>query len=139
MEKLQNDVGLGKLPAPLLAGVALFWCTLAAYCFLALSRRFGKSSQAHFQQLIPIFEWRFAMVRLTALTATFGAVIAFPFTIVRLALNRQDADTATQALFNDKIDTAVSGLHAQRQITKWAEPERPTGWEDDVTPPQRRD
>lgn len=101
--------------------------------FLGLVAQIWEVISSTFPTADTNFEWRFAMVRLTALTATFGAVIAFPFTIVRLALNRQDADTATQALFDDKIDTAVSGLHAQRQITKWDEPERPTGWEDDVT------
>jgi uncharacterized protein YjbI with pentapeptide repeats len=37
------------------------------------------------------------------------------------------------ALFNDKINAAVSDLHAQRQLTKWYRTSVQNGWEDDIT------
>ena len=55
------------------------------------------------------------------------------FSVIRVWINERTASSAEEALFNDKINAAVSDLHAQRQVTKWDEDETPTGWEDDVT------
>jgi hypothetical protein len=132
--KLQNDLGLGMLPSPLFVGVTLLWTTLAGLLLFGLLTQIWEViSSINPTSKETILNWRLALVKLTALTATFGAVIAFPFTIVRLALTREQTDTATEELFNDKIDAAVSDLHAQRQITKWDEKVAQNGWEDDVT------
>jgi uncharacterized protein YjbI with pentapeptide repeats len=80
-----------------------------------------------------VWKWRFSMVKLTALTATLGAVVALPFTLVRLTLTRRQTQTAVDALFNDKVDAAVSDLHAQRRVTKWLRSGVQNGWEDDIT------
>ena len=48
-------------------------------------------------------------------------------------MNERTASAAEEALFNDKINAAVSDLHAQRQITKWLRTGAQNGWEDDVT------
>ena len=56
------------------------------------------------------------------------------FSIIRVWMNERTASAAEEALFNDKINAAVSDLHAQRQITKWdTDDKAQTGWEDDVT------
>ena len=140
MEKLRNEVGLAILPAPIFVIVTLLWCTLAGILLLGLLAQIWEIISTAAPTADSSFEWRFAMVRLTALTATFGAVIALPFTIVRLVYMRRQTETAAEtlvsdkeALFNDKINTAVSDLHAQRKITKWKNGEADNGWEDDVT------
>ena len=55
------------------------------------------------------------------------------FSIIRVWINERTASSAEGALFNDKINAAVSDLHAQRQITKWLCTGAQNGWEDDVT------
>jgi hypothetical protein len=62
-----------------------------------------------------------------------GAVVALPFTLIRLTHSRRQTQTAKEALFNNKIDAAVSDLHAQRQVTRWTGDDANNGWEDDVT------
>lgn len=80
---------------------------------------------------------RFILISLAGLTATTGAVIALPFTVVRLALTQKQADTAAEALLNDKINAAASDLAARRQVTRvigaGTEAEQVlTEWEDDI-------
>jgi uncharacterized protein YjbI with pentapeptide repeats len=55
------------------------------------------------------------------------------FSIIRVWMNERTASAAEEALFNDKINAAVSDLHAQRQVTKWLRTGAQNGWEDDVT------
>lgn len=71
----------------------------------------------------------FALVRLTAMTATLGAVVALPFTLIRLRLTQEANDTATDSLFNDKLNTATQDLYAMRQ--RWDGEQHI--WEDDIT------
>jgi hypothetical protein len=72
----------------------------------------------------------------TAVAVLMGVLAASAtifFSVIRVWMNERTASAAEEALFNDKINAAVSDLHAQRQITKWADEGTPTGWEDDVT------
>ena len=131
---LQKRVGREQLNSGLFFIASVMWLLVFASLFvgllatiwLVISTKTPTSSDG-------IWDWRFTLVGLAALTATMGAVVALPFTLVRLTYVRRQTDTATQALFNDKIDTAVSDLYAQRQITKWEQADKPTGWQDDVT------
>ncbi|NRB18137.1 MAG: pentapeptide repeat-containing protein [Rhodobacteraceae bacterium] len=82
--------------------------------------------------------FRFALLRLTAFTATLGAVIALPFTVIRLKLTGEQTNTATESLFNDKINAATDDLHAMRQISKTTQDAdgnevTQTLWQDDIT------
>ncbi len=70
-------------------------------------------------------EYLFYVLRIAGLTTVLGAVIALPFTIIRLRLTQRQTDTATEALFNDKMTVANTDLYARRQT-------RDGGWEDDV-------
>ncbi len=70
-------------------------------------------------------EYLFYVLRIAGLTTVLGAVIALPFTIIRLRLTQRQTDTATEALFNDKMTAATTDLYARRQT-------RDGGWEDDV-------
>lgn len=71
---------------------------------------------------------RFVFLRLTALTATMGATVALPFTLIRLRLTSEQTQTATDSLFNDKINAATENLNAMRQ--RWDG--KQNIWEDDI-------
>jgi hypothetical protein len=83
------------------------------------------------------WDWRFSLAKMAGLTATLGAVVALPFTMIRLTFTRIQTETASEALFNDKINAAVSDLHAQRQVTVSGleNPDQPNldVWQDDIT------
>ena len=131
---LQKQIGLEKLNSGLFFIAGVMWALIFASLFIALlSTIWLVISNETPATSDDVWDWRFTLVGMAALTATLGAVVALPFTLVRLTYARRQTETATQALFNDKINAAVSDLHAQRQITKWDKPEYPTGWEDDVT------
>ena len=63
-------------------------------------------------------DWRFTLTKVTALTAVLGAVLVFPFTLVRLSLARDLNRHAENVLFNEKINVASASLYATRQITR---------------------
>lgn len=57
-----------------------------------------------------------------------GATVALPFTLIRLRLTSEQTQTATESLFNDKINAATDDLHAMRQ--RWDGTQNI--WEDDI-------
>jgi hypothetical protein len=113
---LQSRIGLANLPSPLFVFVLVLWSTLAGLLLLGLLAQIWAIMSSAIPNDIEVFEWRFALVRLTALTATFGAVVAFPFTVVRLALVSKQTITAEQGLITDRLNKAVEGLGSSRII-----------------------
>lgn len=82
-------------------------------------------------------DFLFSVLRLAGLTTVLGAVIALPFTIVRLGLSTQQTKTARDSLFNEKINAATQGLYARRQVTKAVAPGgsyklHQDFWQDDI-------
>lgn len=78
-------------------------------------------------------ELRFHLTKITALTAVLGAVVAFPFTLIRIQLTQEQNRHAENSLFNEKMNAAISDLHAQRQVTKTHRKDgRMNVWEDDI-------
>ena len=63
-----------------------------------------------------IWNLRFDLVKLTALTATLGAVVALPITMQRLRLTRLQTTTAEEGLITDRISKAVEGLGAEKNV-----------------------
>ena len=134
LHRLSIRLGLNGVPfsavLPFLLFLALLFSGLLFGLLALLQEIFsqgfpeGKDAKA---------EWRFVLTKIAAFTAVLGAVVALPFTLIRLSLNRQQVDTALEALTNDKMNTAVDDLHAQRQITKWKNKIASNGWEDDIT------
>ena len=134
--ELQRHVGLQKINTGLFLVALVFWGIIFALLFCGLVLVIWTFILATVPNTsIPeeIWDWRFSLVKLTALTATMGAVVALPFTLIRLTHSRRQTQTAKEALFNNKIDAAVSDLHAQRQVTRWIGDDASNGWEDDVT------
>jgi uncharacterized protein YjbI with pentapeptide repeats len=134
LEAFQAKLGLPGLNAGLFFLILLLWGALflllslglvwLIYSTLTEGLPAGKDAEA---------EWRFALTKLVALTGVLGAVVALPFTLVRIGLTRQQVNTAKEALLNDKIDVAVSDLYAQRQITVKEGEAYHDIWEDDIT------
>ena len=61
-----------------------------------------------------VWSWRFSLAQIAGLTAVLGAIIALPFTIMRLLLNRKQTETAEQGMITDRINKAVAGLGEEK-------------------------
>ena len=61
------------------------------------------------------------------------AMIGAPLVVWRTSIAQDQTKTAKEALFNDKINAAVTDLHVQRQITKWKDDKAENVWDYDVT------
>ncbi|MCA8882776.1 MAG: pentapeptide repeat-containing protein [Rhodobacteraceae bacterium] len=59
---------------------------------------------------------RWTLLTLTALTAAISAVIALPFTIIRIGHSRRQTRTAEENLTTDLINKAVEGLGAEKTV-----------------------
>ncbi|MDA5555550.1 pentapeptide repeat-containing protein [Shimia sp. MMG029] len=130
--RLQEALGAKRWPAKWFVAVALFWAVLALCLFGGLIVTIGMIVH----QLFFAADFtanRFPLIQLAALTATLGAVVALPFTVLRLKLTQEQTETAKAALFNEKITEAAADLHAQRQVSKETESGWGTVWEDDIT------
>ncbi len=60
---------------------------------------------------------RMLLITMTALTASLGATIALPFTVLRTQYNKRQTDAAEAGLVNNKLDAAFAGLSARRKVT----------------------
>lgn len=79
-----------------------------------------------------IWDFRFKLIQLTALTTVLGAVIALPFTLIRLGLTQDQTKTARDSLFNEKINAATQGLYARRQVSLGEGTDAHDIWRDDI-------
>ena len=65
-----------------------------------------------------VWNWRFTLAQLAALTTVLGAVIALPVTINRLILSRRQTKTAEEGLITDRINKAVEMLGAEKTVKR---------------------
>ncbi len=127
---LREKLGLSNLWQPIFMLAALLWLMIfVALVFGLLLQLLELIRFLAPESTIKQTEARFALVRLTAMTATLGAVVALPFTLMKVNLTREANETATEALFNDKLNAATEDLHAMRQ--RWDGEQNI--WEDDIT------
>ena len=136
LSQLQERMGLSGLDGGVFFVILLFWAVIFLSLFLGLLAVIWSFAWGPLPTEAEIWDWRFSLAKLTALTAVLGAVVALPFTLIRLKLAREQNAHAEEALYNDKMNTAVEDLYAQRQITKWNGRNNETasnGWEDDIT------
>jgi hypothetical protein len=61
---------------------------------------------------------RWTLLTITALTAGLSAVIALPFTLLRTHFNRRSTDAEEEGLLTDRINKAVEGLGAQKEVNR---------------------
>ena len=136
-EVLQLRLGLAEINSGVLFIAATLWVLIFASLAFGLLAVIWSFAMAPFPQgNEAVWDWRFSLAKLAALTATLGAVVVLPLTVIRLTLSRTQTETAVEALFNDKINAAVEDLHTQRQISKPIADSNPktheTIWQDDV-------
>lgn len=139
IQSLRAQLGLSHLSWHLFLLAAAAWALILALLLFGLAHTIwdiiwqavpnAQSNETQSQNLPQIWEFRFSIARLAGLTATIGAVIALPFTLIRLRLSHQQNETATEALFNDKLKAATEDLHAMRQ--RWDGTQNI--YEDDIT------
>lgn len=136
---LRTQLGLGNIDLRLLIPGVLLWVVLfllllvglIGLIWTSLAQGIPQDAEARTRAL-------FNVLRIAGLTTVLGAVVALPFTLIRLRLNAEQTKTATESLFNDKINAAAADLHAQRQVTKAVAPGgsyrlHQDFWEDDIT------
>ncbi|MEM9139935.1 MAG: pentapeptide repeat-containing protein [Pseudomonadota bacterium] len=115
--RIKDAFGLDDTAARLAVLAAGFWAIL----FLAL---FSGLLMMLFQSVGMVVTGqgldtvRIGLFAIAALTATLGAVVALPFTVIRIALTRKSTETAEASLFNEKINAASGDLHAMRLISR---------------------
>ncbi|MFW5678276.1 MAG: pentapeptide repeat-containing protein, partial [Rhodosalinus sp.] len=133
---LQRALGLPAANPLVMAAVGLLWLALA---LLLAGGLFTLIWVTLTQGVIApdaggdLWEFRFRLAQMLALTTVLGAVVALPITLTRLRLSREQAETAKEALFNQKITEAAADLYAQRQVTLRPITGGPVnGWEDDI-------
>ncbi|CRL13401.1 pentapeptide repeat-containing protein [Phaeobacter italicus] len=129
---LQSKLGLDAIWAPVLLIGAALWAIVFGLLVVGLLSVIWEIIQGvHWKSTASDMSnsGRFALVRLTAITATTGAVIAFPLTLIKVKLTRDASETTEKSLFNDEINAATEDLHAMRQ--RWDGTQNI--WEDDIT------
>ncbi|GAA6178629.1 hypothetical protein NBRC116594_00670 [Shimia sp. NS0008-38b] len=129
---VRKALGAQDMPEALFFLLVLLWMVLALCLFAGLVVTIGMIGH----QLFFADDFtanRFPLIQLAALTATLGATVALPFTVIRLKLTQDQTHTAKASLFNQKITEAAADLHAQRQISKKVGVRKwETLWEDDI-------
>lgn len=112
--RYKKYTGLIKVPEPLPELILLIWITILALLIAGLGWTIAKTAFG----AIPNGETATtALFRLAGLTGVTGAVVAFPFTILRTHYNQRQTDAAEAALVNDKLNAAFAGLSARRTVT----------------------
>ncbi|MFP4569600.1 pentapeptide repeat-containing protein [Rhodosalinus sp.] len=136
LRRLQRALGLPAANPLVMAAVGLLWLALA---LLLAGGLFTLIWVTLTQGVIApdagadLWEFRFRLAQMLALTTVLGAVVALPITLTRLRLSREQAETAKEALFNQKVTEAAADLYAQRQVTLRPITGGPVnGWEDDI-------
>lgn len=118
LPKLQERMGLGALPEVLVLLLSIVWTALfLSLVFGIFWVVYGIFDRASAVTAEEGRELRWYLLTLTAITASLGAVISLPFTLIRVGLNRRQTETAEQGLITDRINTAVEGLGAEKQTS----------------------
>lgn len=121
LKALRESLGLGKLhPIPFMVLLAFYTILASVLALGLLGMVIEVIAHAIPTRRLPatVWDFRFKLVQITALTTVLGAVIALPLTVIRLRLTQKQTDTATESLFNEKINAATEGLYARRQISE---------------------
>ncbi|WP_297768490.1 pentapeptide repeat-containing protein [uncultured Roseovarius sp.] len=119
IRRLAEKVGMKGLHPVLFLILLLTWGIVAGTLFAGLYAILWQVIfHAPPEAAENVWNWRFTLAQLVALTTVLGAVIALPITINRLILTRRQTETAEDALFNDKVSVATTDLATRRQITR---------------------
>ncbi|WP_417676926.1 pentapeptide repeat-containing protein [Pseudodonghicola sp.] len=115
LERLKDRLGLASLNSGLFLIVLTFWGAL----FLTLTVGLIWLIWDLIWMGIPDDPggvWGFSIARIAGLTATLGAVVALPFTLIKVRMTGEQTRTAQEGLITDRINKAVEGLGAEKII-----------------------
>lgn len=117
LDQLRTALGLSTLPRLVVLAGSLLWGTLLVVLVGSLIwtlfdiRHHLAPTEDRAEAL------RGLLVTLTAMTATLGAVVAFPVTLTRIRQSQKANDLTDERLFNDKLNEASKNLAAWRDVT----------------------
>jgi uncharacterized protein YjbI with pentapeptide repeats len=149
---MQKQMGLDKLNGGAFFIAIVMWGLIFGSLLIGLFAiiwQLALSSQPDPAISKEIWDWRFSLAKLAALTATLGAVVAFPFTLVRLSLARQQTTFSEEtlqlekeSLFDERLDKALSNMSASyiykalgRNLSNKSTPiDHYFQWKDDAIP-----
>lgn len=117
LDQLRTALGLSTLPRLVVLAGTLLWGILLVVLVGSLVwtlfdiRHHLAPTENRAEAL------RGLLVTLTAMTATLGAVVAFPVTLTRIRQSQKANDLTDERLFNDKLNEASKNLAAWRDVT----------------------
>ncbi|WP_417269633.1 pentapeptide repeat-containing protein [Celeribacter sp.] len=118
LTKLKERLGAGAWPDILFWGVVLLWIALTGLLIFGLLT-FILDIITHPTPQDDDGRTFYTLVTKTAaLTAVLGAVVAFPFTVLRLKLTDTQTKTAEQNHFNDILSKAIANLGAEKVVKR---------------------
>jgi len=129
IERVRSFFQLDQLPLGVVFLGVLLWVMLFTTLFIGLIYVITEAVRTPYPEGVDDrWDFRFALAKLTAITAVIGALIAFPFTVWRIRLTREQVRIAdaTRALtdtslFNEKFSAAANGLATRKQVTQIAQ------------------
>ncbi|OUD10653.1 hypothetical protein BVC71_03965 [Marivivens niveibacter] len=116
---LQKELGLAKLPIAFFVLGAIIWSLMLFASVVGLLWTIYEA----LQNMKPItnedqLALRGVLTTFAAMAATLGAVVAFPFTLIRIQHSAKQNDLTDERLFNDKLNDASQNLAAWREVTE---------------------
>lgn len=116
LKDLQRTLSLSRIPLWIIVPLGVIWCVLFIVLLVSLfwvlfemPRVVGNSDETAGQIVL-----RFSLLSIAALTATLGAVVTLPLTLVRIQYTRRQTETIEQGLITDRINKAVEMLGRRR-------------------------
>jgi len=122
IERVRSFFQLDQLPLGVVFLGVLLWVMLFTTLFIGLIYVITEAVRTPYPEGVDDrWNFRFALAKLTAITAVIGALIAFPFTVWRIRLTREQVKLTDTSLFNEKFSAAATGLAARKQVTQIAQ------------------
>ncbi|WP_417242465.1 hypothetical protein [Celeribacter sp.] len=134
IDRLKETFGAPTLPHVIALGAVVLWLTLALVLSVGLITLLieivwntvqpeGREAKGDF---------RFLLTKTTALTAVLGALIALPFTMLKLKHTAAQTRHAANVLFNEKLNDATADLYARYQKSETKDDQHVDVWHDDI-------
>lgn len=122
IERVRLIFRLDQLPLGVVFLGVLLWVVLFATLFVGLIYVIAEAVLTPHPDVVDDrWDFRFALAKLTAITAVIVALIAFPFTVWRIRLTHEQVKLTETSLFNEKFSAAATGLTARKQVTQIAQ------------------
>ncbi len=120
VEDFRQKMGADGLPTSIFLVIAALWAILFLTLFIGLLLVINDVAWGvvDLNDQEGVWNFRFLLAQLAGLTAVLGAVVALPFTAIRLRLNTEQTVVAQEGLVTDRINKAVENLGATRVVKR---------------------